>query len=175
VGKESPSSLHKAQIVPFWLVSRSSYDADNHHYDWWLPTTARKSVYNSIKVDWIVLCGAHSLLLAVFRILPDCTVNSLRQVMFHVSFAALAIIVIATSSVATDPVGSKNRILWVDCASNVPQPLQGTALPSVLPSALHCGRLEVPMDYKKPIAANNTISLGFSMYRPDKPLGLVNL
>jgi hypothetical protein len=31
------------------------------------------------------------------------------------------------------------------------------------------------MDYAKPISPNNTISLGFSMYRPDTPLGLVNL
>ena len=95
--------------------------------------------------------------------------------MIHVPCAGLAIIAIAASSVAIDAIRSKDRILWVDCASNVPQPLQGTALPNKLPSALRCGRLEVPMDYTKPITANNVISLGFSMYRPDKPLGLVNL
>jgi len=68
-----------------------------------------------------------------------------------------------------------NSIQWVDCASNVPQPLQGTDLPKTLPSTLHCGRLDVPMDYTKPIAADNKITLGFSMYRPDKPNGLINL
>ena len=66
-------------------------------------------------------------------------------------------------------------IQWVDCASNVPSPLQGTQLPAELPSTLHCGRLDVPLDYTQPIGENNTITLGFSMYRPKHPRGLINL
>jgi hypothetical protein len=68
-----------------------------------------------------------------------------------------------------------NGIQWVDCESNVPQPLQDTELPKELPSTLRCGRLDVPMDYSKPFSIDNKITLGFSMYRPDNPQGLVNL
>lgn len=69
----------------------------------------------------------------------------------------------------------KPSIQWVDCASNVPQPLQNTTLPKSLPPALHCGRLNVPMDYTKPISDKNTITLGFAMNRPGYPRGLINL
>jgi hypothetical protein len=74
-----------------------------------------------------------------------------------------------------------NHIQWVDCASNVPLPLQAIALPATLPPSLHCSRLNVPMDYAKLITVNNMITLGFSMYRPDNAdvnvivEGLVNL
>ena len=83
--------------------------------------------------------------------------------------------VLANISVASQVGKITTSIQWVNCASNVPQPLLSTTLPTTLPSTLHCGRLNVPMDYAKPIAANNMITLGFSMYRPDKPKGLVNL
>ncbi|KDQ19584.1 hypothetical protein BOTBODRAFT_443473 [Botryobasidium botryosum FD-172 SS1] len=67
-----------------------------------------------------------------------------------------------------------NNIQWIDCESSVPQPLQGVALPTTLPSTLHCGRLDVPMDYSQPFSTNNKITLGFAMYRPSNPKGLVN-
>ncbi|KAJ7599803.1 hypothetical protein C8J56DRAFT_908924 [Mycena floridula] len=69
---------------------------------------------------------------------------------------------------------SGNDISWVDCAANVPQPLQGTNLTFPLPTELHCGRLDVPMDYSKPKSPSNTITLGFSIYRPNNSQGLIN-
>ncbi|KAF7308005.1 hypothetical protein MKEN_01162200 [Mycena kentingensis (nom. inval.)] len=64
-------------------------------------------------------------------------------------------------------------IRWVDCASHIPAPLQSTALPSALPLTLACGQIDVPMDYAEQGGAN--ITLGFSMYRPENPQGLLNL
>jgi hypothetical protein len=66
-------------------------------------------------------------------------------------------------------------IRWVDCTRNIPEPLQGVQLPAVLPSTLKCGRLDVPMDYAYPISESNKITIGFSIYRPDHPKGLINL
>lgn len=68
-----------------------------------------------------------------------------------------------------------SKIQWIDCASNIPDALNSNQLPSPLPSTLQCGRLDVPMDYTKPISSENKITLGFSMHRPENPLGLVNL
>ncbi|KIY65828.1 alpha/beta-hydrolase [Cylindrobasidium torrendii FP15055 ss-10] len=65
-------------------------------------------------------------------------------------------------------------ITWVDCASNVPSPLADTTLPDTLPATLACGRLDVPLDYSKDLADDNVITLGFSMYRPENPQGLLN-
>ncbi|KAJ7760182.1 hypothetical protein B0H14DRAFT_2973895 [Mycena olivaceomarginata] len=48
-----------------------------------------------------------------------------------------------------------NGIRWVDCAKNVPAPLQGMNFTSPLPLTLHCGQLDVPMDYSKPIGDSN--------------------
>jgi hypothetical protein len=65
-------------------------------------------------------------------------------------------------------------IQWLDCAQNVPVYVQqmynvttweGPDLPP-LPDTLACGRLNVPLDYSKPISVNNTISIGFAMNRP---------
>jgi CHASE1-domain containing sensor protein len=96
--------------------------------------------------------------------------------MLPLLFAGIAALTFINSSQA-GPLRyrQQNSIQWVDCASNVPQPLQGQSLPTTLPSTLHCGRLDVPMDYAKPIAADNKITLGFSMYRPDNPRDLINL
>ncbi|KAJ7121509.1 hypothetical protein C8R44DRAFT_786373 [Mycena epipterygia] len=69
---------------------------------------------------------------------------------------------------------SSNAIRWVDCANNVPVPLQGMNFTSPLPSTLHCGQLDVPMNYSKPIDDSNTITLGFTMYRPNNSQGLIN-
>jgi hypothetical protein len=68
-----------------------------------------------------------------------------------------------------------NDIRWVDCAKNVPAPLLGMNFTSPLPLTLHCGQLDVPMDYSKPIGDSNTITLGFTMYRPNNSQGLINL
>ncbi|KAJ6530552.1 hypothetical protein B0H19DRAFT_1191439 [Mycena capillaripes] len=67
-----------------------------------------------------------------------------------------------------------NRIRWVDCAAHVPAPLQGMNFTSPLPPTLHCGQLDVPMDYSKPISDSNLITLGFTMYRPNNSQGLIN-
>lgn len=72
---------------------------------------------------------------------------------------------------------SAQKINWVDCSKHVPPPATffnatGVDLKS-LPPTLHCGRLEVPMDYSKPISASNNITLGLAMYRPKNPKGVI--
>jgi hypothetical protein len=70
------------------------------------------------------------------------------------------------------------KIKWVDCAQNVPESTvpAGSFNASIidlksLPSTLHCGRLDVPMDYSKPMCEGNTITLGVAMYKPKKSKG----
>jgi hypothetical protein len=87
----------------------------------------------------------------------------------------LAALSLTTISVAVPAQLLSESIQWVDCAKNVPQPLQGIELPATLPSTLHCGRLDVPMDYTRPISSSNKITVGFSMYRSSNPQGLINL
>jgi len=68
------------------------------------------------------------------------------------------------------------HIDWLDCHNAVPPvlPLQfPTANISALPSTLHCGQIEVPMDYSRPISAENSITVGLAMYRPENPKGLL--
>lgn len=74
-------------------------------------------------------------------------------------------------------VKTKPKIQWVDCAKHVPALFteQNITLPSTLPSTLHCGLLVVPMDYSKKLSSSNNITLGFAMYRPKNPQGLLNL
>ncbi|KAF8212623.1 hypothetical protein K438DRAFT_1434799, partial [Mycena galopus ATCC 62051] len=67
-------------------------------------------------------------------------------------------------------------IRWVDCHDRVPDPiaeelnLTSTAWTGTLPSNLHCGEMDVPMDYTKPFnAITNNITIGFAMNRPTKP------
>lgn len=76
----------------------------------------------------------------------------------------------STSAVETTP-----KIQWVDCAEHVPAPIveNNITLPSSLPSTLHCGLLVVPMDYSKKLSSSNNITLGFAMYRPKNPQGLL--
>jgi hypothetical protein len=74
---------------------------------------------------------------------------------------------------------SAQSIDWVDCSQNVPDPatflnITGVDL-SALPPTLHCGRIEVPMDYSQPISASNNITLGLAMYRPANPEGVIFL
>ncbi|KAI1617240.1 hypothetical protein EDD36DRAFT_484980 [Exophiala viscosa] len=72
---------------------------------------------------------------------------------------------------------SNQTIRWVDCSKHVPDTdialnLTGIDL-SALPSTLHCGQLEVPMDYSRPISSTNNITLGLAMYRPKEPKGVI--
>ncbi|KIM77254.1 hypothetical protein PILCRDRAFT_12233 [Piloderma croceum F 1598] len=87
----------------------------------------------------------------------------------------ISILLLASLCAALPPLKRTGwTIQWIDCASHVPQPLKNTSLPATLPSTLHCGRLNVPMDYLQPMSENNTITLGFSMYRPQNSQGLIN-
>ncbi|KAJ6493436.1 hypothetical protein C8R45DRAFT_825186 [Mycena sanguinolenta] len=71
-------------------------------------------------------------------------------------------------------VGRTNQtIRWVDCHDRVPDPiaeelnLTSPTFPGALPSNLHCGEMDVPMDYTKPFnAITNNITIGFAMLRP---------
>jgi hypothetical protein len=92
------------------------------------------------------------------------------------SFIFLAsVAILSLPCLSTALIARGNSIQWVDCGRNIPEPLQGIPLPTVLPSTLKCGRLDVPMDYAYPMNSNNRITLGFSVYRPDNPKGLINL
>ncbi|KAJ7684238.1 Alpha/Beta hydrolase protein [Mycena polygramma] len=77
------------------------------------------------------------------------------------------------------PRQEQNQTLrWVDCSTHVPQPIQlalniTTTFPGPLPATLFCGEMDVPMDYAKPIAADNQITVGFAMNRPKNPAGLL--
>jgi len=80
----------------------------------------------------------------------------------------------AAASVAAHPL-PLNSIQWTDCAKNVPES-DGTFNSSTvdlvsLPSNLHCGQLDVPMDYSKPFCETNKITLGLAMVRPANPKG----
>ncbi len=70
-----------------------------------------------------------------------------------------------------------SHIKWVDCSKNAPdQPLvlnMTTVDLSSLPKTLHCGRIDVPMDYTKPLCSENKITLDLAMYRPTKPKGTI--
>jgi hypothetical protein len=70
-----------------------------------------------------------------------------------------------------------NKIKWVDCSKHVPSPATGLLTAGLdlsnLPSTLHCGQVEVPMDYAKPISPSNNITLGLAMYRPTNPKGVL--
>ncbi|KAF7295808.1 hypothetical protein HMN09_01123700 [Mycena chlorophos] len=67
----------------------------------------------------------------------------------------------------------------VNCATHVPDPiidefnLTSTTFPGPLPSTLVCGEIDVAMDHSRPIGPDNTITMGFAMYRPANPSGLI--
>ncbi|KAF8209590.1 Alpha/Beta hydrolase protein [Mycena galopus ATCC 62051] len=76
------------------------------------------------------------------------------------------------------PRQQQNQTLrWVDCTTNVPQPIQValniTTFSGTLPPTLFCGEIDVPMDYTQPIASDNQITVGFAMNRPQNPAGLL--
>jgi len=76
----------------------------------------------------------------------------------------LASLVASHSITASAPV-----IQWVSCSENVPDStgtFNATAIDlTTLPSNLQCGRLDVPMDYSKPICDTNRITLGVAVVR----------
>ncbi|KAJ7334923.1 Alpha/Beta hydrolase protein [Mycena albidolilacea] len=75
------------------------------------------------------------------------------------------------------PRQQNQTLRWVDCTTHVPQPIQAalniTTFSSPLPPTLFCGEMDVPMDYAKPIAPDNQITVGFAMNRPKNPAGLL--
>ncbi|KAJ7878565.1 Alpha/Beta hydrolase protein [Mycena olivaceomarginata] len=75
------------------------------------------------------------------------------------------------------PRQQNQTLRWVDCTTHVPQPIQAalniTTFSGPLPPTLFCGEIDVPMDYVKPIAPDNQITVGFAMNRPKKPAGLL--
>lgn len=97
------------------------------------------------------------------------------KLLIYVYLFAVAALALASDSTLGNGREKSRLITWADCAKNLPSPLQGIQLPSTLPSTLKCGQLEVPMDYARPISPTNNITLGFAMYRPKHPMGLINL
>ncbi|KAH8813874.1 hypothetical protein DL96DRAFT_1821095 [Flagelloscypha sp. PMI_526] len=77
--------------------------------------------------------------------------------------------------------GSSKGIQWIDCNQNVPAPVQSAlnitnwdnSTLGPLPPTLTCGRLDVPLDYGKPLSKSNKITLAFSLYTPVKPVGTI--
>ncbi|KAF7350554.1 hypothetical protein MSAN_01615000 [Mycena sanguinolenta] len=71
---------------------------------------------------------------------------------------------------------TNQTIRWVDCHERLPDltaeelNITSPTFPGTLPSNLHCGEMDVPMDYAKPFnAITNNITIGFAMLRPAKP------
>lgn len=91
------------------------------------------------------------------------------------TLSALATPVDLSGRVPGHLTASAQKIRWVNCTTCVPEPLQSIALPTALPTNLHCGLLTVPMDYSKSISSSNNITLAFAMRRPENPQGLLNL
>ncbi|KAJ7784305.1 hypothetical protein B0H16DRAFT_1402150 [Mycena metata] len=63
------------------------------------------------------------------------------------------------------------KLKWVDCHDRIPTTVQATTnitASTPLPPNLCCGEIVVPMDYSKPISADNNITVGFAMVRPPK-------
>jgi hypothetical protein len=80
-------------------------------------------------------------------------------------------LLLATAIPATARSTYKPQINWVECAKNVPDPSvspyfdASTLDLANLPSTLHCGQLDVPMDYTKSFSETNKITLGLAMHR----------
>ncbi|KAH8738411.1 hypothetical protein BGZ61DRAFT_526388 [Ilyonectria robusta] len=89
---------------------------------------------------------------------------------FHVSI--LSFLLLATHGSSSPLCG--NTIRWVNCSEHIPSSLNLTGVDlSDLPESLHCGRVDVPMDYSKPMSRHNMITLGLAMYRPENPKGVL--
>ncbi|KAE8449055.1 hypothetical protein EG329_008643 [Mollisiaceae sp. DMI_Dod_QoI] len=96
----------------------------------------------------------------------------------ELSIFLLAIVALFTSSSLARTIPAPS-IRWLDCAETVPGPttsdtFNASAIDLMkLPSTLHCGQLDVPMDYSKPFCESNMITLGLAMYRPVNPKGVL--
>jgi len=146
---------------------------ENHHGVNDAYSSRQQRPYHFNIVEWIGFCFVHpSSFPATPQIPPGCVSISqnddcpclIRWIYEHGLWWLLS---------AVRAAGVANRTKWVDCPANIP--LLGTTLPTKLPLTLHCRRPKVPMDYTKPMAGNNSITLGFSMYRRANPQGLVSL
>ena len=90
--------------------------------------------------------------------------------MFYcLAFLGLSYCLLSTA-LPTNP----STIKWVNCAEHVPETLDTTGIDlKTLPPTLQCGQIVVPMNYAKPIGAENNITLGIAMYRPQNPKGVI--
>jgi hypothetical protein len=95
-----------------------------------------------------------------------------------ISFLCLPTATIFAEAPPSKYPGDPHGIRWVDCAHYVPQSTapEGSFNASTvdlnkLPSTLHCGQIDVPMDYSKPFCDDNKITLGLATYRPSNPKG----
>jgi cell division inhibitor SulA len=77
------------------------------------------------------------------------------------------------------PTNSDSKVQWIDCNTNIPpivalqnglnstkvadQPSKIASTLKSVTKSLRCGRLDVPMDYSKPLADNNKITLAFTV------------
>lgn len=99
--------------------------------------------------------------------------------LLYLKIALLSLAAVATEARQGKHHGDPHAIRWVDCAQHVPEstaPTGGSFNSSTvdltkLPSSLHCGQIDVPMDYSKPFCDDNKITLGLATYRPPKPKG----
>lgn len=87
--------------------------------------------------------------------------------------SSITIAFLHVASLVTARSFPSSAIRWTDCSKNVPDS-DGTFNSSTvdlahLPPNLHCGQLDVPMDYSKPFCDTNKITLGLAMVRPEKP------
>lgn len=92
------------------------------------------------------------------------------QLLFFLSTALCSAIPMPSSLTPT--------MKWTDCSKNVPEPElldPGTIDLKNIPSTLHCGEIDVLMDYSKPMCEGNQITLGLAMHRPKDPKGLLFL
>ncbi|KAJ6486961.1 hypothetical protein C8R45DRAFT_1074725 [Mycena sanguinolenta] len=81
---------------------------------------------------------------------------------------------------ATPTSRTKQTIRWVDCRDRVPDPvakaanLTGPTWVGALPLNLHCGEMDVPMDYTREFdQVTNNITIGFAMTRPVPPAAVM--
>ncbi|KAH8813875.1 hypothetical protein DL96DRAFT_506221 [Flagelloscypha sp. PMI_526] len=97
------------------------------------------------------------------------------------SFALLVVGVSVLAQKTASHEGYSTGIQWIDCTQNVPAPIQSALNITIwdnstlgpLPPTLTCGRLDVPLDYDKPLSNSNKITIAFSLYTPVTPVGTI--
>jgi hypothetical protein len=70
----------------------------------------------------------------------------------------------------------KPTIQWLDCQNHVPAAFNASAtglMYTTVPPTLHCGSINVPMDYSRPYGPDNSITVSLAMYRPKTPKGVI--